>query len=113
MAHFAVWGTLVSAFIIGNNNIIGIASSTSNPIGVVTEGTMVVATDGTATIGDNLCMGATTDGKAHDNGLTACSTGVGIGVVIATSGTVTVASGSSAGSQPLSTTLPLVQLHFK
>jgi hypothetical protein len=93
-------------------NIVGIANSTSNPIGVVSAGQALVKTDGAVTIGDILCMSATVDGQAHDNGTTACSTaGTTIGVVIATSGTVTQMSGSSTASTAMSTTLPLVALH--
>lgn len=94
-------------------NIIGIATNTANPIGVVAEGTVPVATDGAVTIGHILCMGTTTDGQAHDNGTAACATaGTTIGVVIATSGSVRTMQGASQGLTALSTTLPLVQLHI-
>jgi hypothetical protein len=92
-------------------NIVGIATSTSNPIGVVAAGQALVATDGAVTIGHVLCMGTTTDGLAHDNGTAACATaGTTIGVVIATSGTITQMSGSSTASTAMSTTLPLVSI---
>jgi len=98
-------------------NIIGIATGTTNPIAYVSDGQAAVATDGAVTIGDVLCMGTTTDGKAHDNGTAACATaGTTIGVVIAVAGSVDeVQSGVIAPSTTpvtLSTTLPLVQLHI-
>jgi hypothetical protein len=94
-------------------NIIGIATNTANPIGVVSYGTALVKTDGAVTIGDILCMGTTTDGQAHDNGTSACATaGTTIGVVIATSGSITQMSGNSTASTAMSTMLPLVQLHI-
>jgi len=93
-------------------NIVGIANTTSNPIGVVSAGQALVKTDGAVTIGDILCMGTTTDGQAHDNGTAACATaGTTIGVVIATSGTITQMSGTTTASTAMSTTLPLVALH--
>lgn len=92
-------------------NIIGIANTTSNPIGVVSQGQALVKTDGAVTIGDTICMGTTTDGQAHDNGTAACATaGTSIGVVLATSGTITQMSGTGTASTAMSTTLPLVQL---
>jgi hypothetical protein len=94
-------------------NVIGIATNTANPVGVVADGTALVKTDGAVTIGDVLCMGVTTDGQAHDNGTAACATaGTTIGVVVATSGTITQMSGNSTASTAMSTTLPLVQLHI-
>lgn len=94
-------------------NIIGIATNTSNPIGVIPYGTALVKTDGAVTIGDILCMGTTTDGQAHDNGTAVCATaGTTIGIVVATSGTITQASGNTTSSTAMSTTLPLVQLHI-
>ena len=97
------------------NNIIGIASSTSNPIGVVSYGLALVSLDGALTnIGDNVCMSTTTDGKGHDNGstTTACTLGETIGVIVADSGTITQMSGSTTAATAMSTTLPLVQLHI-
>jgi hypothetical protein len=94
-------------------NIIGIASSTAAPISYIHDGQMLVKTDGAVTIGDILCMGTTTDGQAHDNGTNACPVpGAYIGTVLATSGTLTIASGSGTAATAMSTTLPLVQLHI-
>lgn len=91
-------------------NIAGIATSTTNPIGVVGNGEVPVATDNSATIGDIICMGTTTDGKGHDNGTTACLVGQKIGIVIAVAGTVQSMNGSTQSGVALSTTLPLVHL---
>jgi hypothetical protein len=94
-------------------NIVGIATSTTNPIGVVNYGLVPVKLDGALTaIGDNVCMGTTTAGLAHDNGstTTACALGTGIGVIVADSGTFASMTGSTTGNQTLSTTLVLVQL---
>lgn len=106
--------TITDCPITPGTNIIGIATSVANPIGVVSYGMAVVATDGAATIGDNVCMGTTTAGKAHDNGstTTACVLGTSIGVVIATTGTIASQTGATLGTIALSTTLPLVQLHI-
>jgi hypothetical protein len=96
-------------------NIIGIATSTTNPIGIVHDGQALVALDGALTaIGDNVCMGTTTDGKAHDNASTstACTLGTAIGVIIADSGTLTGMSGDTTAAVAMSTTLVLVQLHI-
>jgi hypothetical protein len=94
-------------------NIVGIATSTTNPIGVVSYGLVPVKLDGALTaIGDNVCMGTTTAGLAHDNGstTTACALGTGIGVIVADVGTFTSMTGNTTGTQTLSTTLVLVQL---
>jgi hypothetical protein len=97
-------------------NIMGIATSTANPIGVVSDGQSLVKTDGAVTIGDTLCIGTTTDGLAHDSGgQGACATaGASIGVVIATSGNARNCEGACTvvTSVAMSTTLPLVQLHL-
>jgi hypothetical protein len=95
-------------------NIIGIATSTSNPIVVVTDGQALVKTDGAVTLGDTLCMGTTTDGQAHDSGGQAsCGTaGTSIGIVVAVSGTIRTLTGATNGTTAMSTTLPLVQLHI-
>jgi hypothetical protein len=96
-------------------NIVGIANSTTNPIGVVASGQALVKLDGALTaIGDTVCMGTTTDGLAHDSGgVAACGTaGTSIGVIIADSGTITTMSGNSTAATAMSTTLVLVQLHL-
>ena len=93
--------------------VLGIAMSTTNPIGLVFNGMVPVKLDNTATIGDVVCMGTTTDGQGHDNGTSACGTlSTTIGVVIATSGTFTGMAGSGTGNTTLSTSLPLVVLHI-
>lgn len=95
-------------------NIIGIAMSTTNPIAVVIDGTVPVVTDGAVTLGDIICMSGTVAGQGHDNGTTACTNGTGIGVVVATSGTVTVIAGGATSPSTttiaLSTTKPLVAI---
>jgi hypothetical protein len=96
-------------------NIVGIANATSNPIGVIYAGTALVKLDGALTaIGDNVCMGTTTAGLAHDSSstTTACTLGTSIGVIIADSGTATQSAGAGTGSTAMSTTLVLVQLHI-
>jgi hypothetical protein len=100
---------------------VGIAVGTVSPIGVVMEGTVPVRLDGAlAAIGDLICVSATTAGLGHDNGATICPAGTGIGVAVANSGTVLVGpTGAGTGSNilmqsvTLSTTLPLVALHFR
>jgi hypothetical protein len=97
------------------HNILGIATSTTNPITVVTHGEVPVNADATHTvhIGDILCMGTTTDGLATSSLTAPCTTpNDTIGIVIATSGsiTVTVASGTGTTTVTLSTSTPLVQL---
>jgi hypothetical protein len=85
------------------------------------EGTVPVRLDGAlAAIGDLICVSATTAGLGHDNGATICPAGTGIGVAVANSGTVLVGpTGAGTGSNilmqsvTLSTTLPLVALHFR
>ncbi|MGO9123601.1 MAG: hypothetical protein ACLP6G_01805 [Terriglobales bacterium] len=95
-------------------NIIGIATSTSNPISVVADGVAPVKLSNTATIGHTVCMGTTTAGLASDSGgQGVCGTaGTSIGVVIATSGSVTVMSGNGTTTVTLITGVPLVQLHI-
>lgn len=105
--------TVTDCAITPGTNIVGIATSTTNPIGVVSYGLVPVKLDGALTaIGDNVCMGTTTAGLAHDNGstTTACALGTGIGVIVADSGSFASMTGSTTGNQTLSTTLVLVQL---
>jgi hypothetical protein len=95
-------------------NIIGIASSTSNPISVVVEGDALVKVSNTAAIGDYVCWtgAAGTDGVPVDNGTTACAAHQNVGIVVAISGTLTQSSGTGTASTAMSTSLPLVQLHI-
>ena len=93
-------------------NIIGLADTTSNPIGVITHGLALVKFDGTVTLGDTACMGTTADGQAHDNGTSACVLGSAIGVIVADSGTIEIATGSGITGTAMSTTLALVELHI-
>ena len=95
-------------------NIIGIATSTSNPISVVADGLAPVKLGASlANIGDTVCMGTATNGQAIDNGTAACATaGTTIGIIVADSGTITVMSGNSTTSVTLGSSLPLVQLHI-
>jgi hypothetical protein len=96
-------------------NVVGIATNTTNPIGVVSYGTAAVFLDAALTaIGDNVCLSTTTAGAGHDNGspTTPCALGTAVGVIVASSGSVTQMSGATTGSVTLSTTLVLVQLHI-
>jgi hypothetical protein len=94
-------------------NIVGIATSTSNPISVVTDGLAPVKLSTLSNIGDTVCMGTATNGQAADNGLAACATaGTTIGVIVADSGTIIIMSGNSTASVTLGPGLPLVQLHI-
>jgi hypothetical protein len=96
-------------------NFIGIATNTTNPIGVISYGSALVKLDGALTaIGDNVCLSTTTAGLGHDNAstTTACPLGTAIGVIIASSGTVSQMSGTTQASTAMSNTLVLVQLHI-
>ncbi len=96
-------------------NVIGIADTTANPIGVVTNGIALVSLDGALTaIGDNVCLSTTTAGKGHDNASagTACTLGTSVGVIIADVGTITVQTGITQTAIAMSTTLVLVELHI-
>jgi hypothetical protein len=100
---------------LGAANIIGIADTTTNPIGVITDGLALVKFDGATTIGDNACgppSATGTAGLAHDNGSTACVLGTAVGVIINNSGTVIIATGTTQTATAMSSTLALVQLHI-
>lgn len=97
------------------SNIVGIADTTTNPVGVIGYGTALVKFDGATTLGDTACgppTAAGTAGLAHDNGTTACVLGSAVGVIIANSGTITVASATTTAAVAMSSTLALVQLHI-
>ncbi len=94
------------------SNIIGIATITSNPIGVVSYGLAIVKLDNASTVGHTVCMSTTTVGEGHDNVLAACAAGGAIGVVVANSGNVIGMSGNTTTSFAMGSTLPLVQLHI-
>lgn len=107
--------TVTDCPITPGTNVVGVATSTTNPIGVVGYGLALVHLDGTVTaIGDNVCLSTTTAGSGHDNGsaTTACAVGTSVGVIVADSGTITTGSGSTTAATAMSTTLPLVQLHI-
>lgn len=93
-------------------NIVGIATTSTNPIGVVSYGQVPVKSDGTAVVGDVFCTSSTTGGQGHDNGSSPCAyPQVTIGTVISILGTVTYyTSGQNTNTQALSSTLPLIQL---
>jgi hypothetical protein len=96
-------------------NVVGIADTTTNPIGVVAYGTALVKFDGAVTLGDNACAppaSTGTAGLAHDNGTTVCPSGQAVGVIVANSGTITIATGATQTAVAMSTTLALVQLHI-
>lgn len=65
-------------------SIIGIATNTGNPIGVVTDGQALVRIDSaTPVLGDTVCAPSVTDGQAHDNGTNPCPlAGTSIGTII-------------------------------
>jgi hypothetical protein len=92
--------------------VVGIGTATANPVSYVGNGQALVKLDGALTaIGDYVGSGTTTAGEAHDYGTSGCpNTVTCIGVIIADSGTVPVASGNTTASVAMSTTLPLVQL---
>lgn len=107
--------TVTDCPITPGTNVIGIANRTTNPISVVSYGQALVALDGAVTaIGDNVCASTTTAGKGHDNGsaTTACTLGTSIGVIVADSGTIEIATGTTITATAMSTTLALVQLHI-
>jgi hypothetical protein len=97
-------------------NVIGIADTTSNPIGVITHGLALVKLDAAITaIGDVVCAppaSTGTAGLAHDNGTTACALGSALGTIVADSGTITIATGGTTTATAMSTTLVLVSLHI-
>lgn len=93
-------------------NLIGVATSASNPVAVVIEGSVPVNLDNTGVAGDLVCQSSSAVGQGHDNGSTACAAGKAIGVVIAIAGSITTMTGSTTGSQTLTATTPLVLLHF-
>lgn len=94
--------------------VTGIATSTANPIGYVTNGQALVKLDGAlAAIGNGVCTGTTTAGQGHDNGAVGnpCPQGMTyIGQIIADVGTIITSTGSTTGSTAMSTTLPMVAL---
>jgi hypothetical protein len=96
----------------GGGTVVGIATSTTNPIGYVSNGTALVKLDGALTaIGDWVGMGTTTAGLAHDYGTAGCpDTVICIGTIAADSGTIVTATGATVAGTAMSTTLPLVQL---
>lgn len=97
-------------------NLIGVATSITNPIGIVGYGVALVKLDAAFTaIGDNVCLSTTTAGTGHDNGSasTACALGTSVGVIVATVGTIPTMSGSGTANVAMSTTLVAVQLHIQ
>jgi hypothetical protein len=103
-------------------NMVGVYMGASNAgRAVALEGSAPVALDAAMTaIGDTVCLSTTTAGKGHDNGSTAACTAAGaqIGVIVANTGAVQVVSPSAVTTAlpitaTLSTTQPLVVLHFR
>lgn len=67
---------------------INLSASNASPVYAVYAGEMIVKTDNTAVVGDQLCMppaGTGTAGEFHDNGTTACGANLTAGVVLAIS----------------------------
>jgi hypothetical protein len=94
-------------------NMIGVATNTTAPIFVVDAGTVPINATAAVTIGDTVCLSAVTAGKVTDSGGTGnCTVAFQtVGVVVATSGTFTVASGTGAPTTATATTtLPMVKL---
>lgn len=101
---------------LGAINVIGIASTVANPVGLILDGEAIVALDAAGTVGDKICapIAATgTVGKAHDNGTTACVLGQGLGVIRAVAGTIKVLEGTTENTVTLSTTLVEAVLHIQ
>lgn len=102
---------------LGAVNIIGVANNATGVVTVTSYGTVPVRLSAAATaIGNIVCMSTTAVGQAVDSGskTAACTTGgAQVGVIVATSGSVVVASGATTATVALSTTLPLVQLHIR
>lgn len=74
----------------GLAGIIGVfTSSTTFTAGGETSVTLDATVN--VTFGDNLCVSSTSFGTAHDNGATACTTGLGIGIVKTTASSVSSA----------------------
>jgi hypothetical protein len=98
---------------VGTGNVIGIAVKITNPVVVVTHGTVPVILDNTATIGDFICKSSSVAGQGHDNGTVPCPPMTPeIGVVIAVAGTLPGLTGIASGTTVLSTSLPEVELHI-
>jgi hypothetical protein len=99
----------------GAVNVLGIATSTTNPIAYVSYGDALVKLDTALTaLGDIICAPPTggTAGLAHDNGSSPCTTSMYLGTVKSDSGTITGMSGNTTAATAMSTTLPQVQLHI-
>lgn len=102
---------------LGCTSIVGIASNTATPVGVIMYGTALVKLDATGFIAikDHICgppASTGTIGLAHDNGSTQCPAGQNIGIAVANVGTLVQMSGSSTTSTAMSTTLIKVALHI-
>jgi hypothetical protein len=90
-----------------STSVLGIAASTTNPILVVTNGTMFVNASAAVTLGHTVCTG-TTAGKVTDSGGTgACTLGTQVGIVMATSGSYYTPQNTTVTA---TTTLPLIHM---
>lgn len=87
--------------------VIGIASNATTPIFVVAYGTSPVNASAAVTLGHTVCAGTTAGQVTDSGGLTACTLGTEVGVVMAVAGTYNLPTG---GTVTLSTTLPLVHM---
>jgi hypothetical protein len=96
-----------------NGNILGVASNNITPVLVIESGSVPINATAAVTIGHTVCLSSSTAGMVTDSGGTnPCATNPNFqGVVVATTGSVVVANGSSTPTAvTLSTTLPLVHL---
>ena len=98
-------------------NVIGIATSNTNPVDVVGYGTVPVHLAAALTaVGDTVCLSTTVAGAMVDSGGQAnCAAGTQIGVIVAAAGTLQIpySAGTLYNTITLSTTQPLVQLHIR
>jgi hypothetical protein len=67
-------------------NFLGVFVTQNSPTNTLVQsaGEALVTTTNSATVGDNICEGTDTTGKATDNGTTACAAGLRVGVVTST-----------------------------
>lgn len=89
---------------------IGVATNAATPVLVIQNGNVPINASAAVTIGHTVCTGATAGKVTDSGGVAACTLGTSVGVVVATSGTYTVGSGTTTTSVVLSTTLPLIAL---
>lgn len=87
--------------------VIGIAANATSPIVTVTYGVSPVNASAAVTLGHTVCASSTAGKVTDSGGLTACTLGTEVGIVMAVSGTYNLPTG---GTVVLSTTLPLIHM---